>query len=164
MLRLKVFEEFNSTIKKEVYHGTPDGRFSEIKNSLLGQHSDSLTGGNRGVVWFTDNIAVAKTYADTKRAYDYQNAVPRIFKRTIQLHNPLIVDARGQLWRKIDLEIDGEKIKGTRELVEYAKKAGYDGVVVKNVYDCYNHFDGQNLNKKYLSTTYGVFNDNQIYE
>lgn len=155
-------KNFNSIINKKVYHGTPDARFSQIKNSLLGQLSDELTTGKKGVVWFTDNYNTAKTYADPKRAFDYQNAEPKVFEKRISILNPLIVDAKGGVWRKAEFYFDDIKITGTRQLVDFAKENGYDGIMVKNVYDNYNHFKGEHLMKKYLANTFAIFNDNQI--
>lgn len=145
-----------------LYHGTPDARFSEIKNSLMGQESDDLTGGSRGVVWFTDNYRTAKSYANPYNAFDIQNAKPDILQRNISLSNPLVVDAKGGVWNKAEFEIDGEKIKGTRQLINFAKKGGYDGLVVKNVYDHYNHFKGEQKVKANMATNYAVFDDKQI--
>lgn len=146
-----------------VFHGTPDARFSVIKNSLMGQHSDKITGGNKGVIWFTDNYNTAKSYAVASRAFDYQGAEPKVLTYEISLSNPLVVDAKGALWRKAEFEIDGKKIVGTRQLVEYAKKKGHDGLIVKNVFDHYNHFKGEHLQKKNLATNYAVFNDSQVF-
>lgn len=148
--------------KKHVYHGTPDSRFAVTKNSLMGQNSDDLTTGDKGVIWFTDNYHTAKSYADPQRAWDYQEATPEVLKRFIKCKNPLIVDAKGALWRKMDLNVNGTVIKGTRELVAYAKTNGYDGIMVKNVYDNYNHFKGEAGKKKYLANTYAVFDDSQV--
>lgn len=149
-------------VRKTVYHGTPDARFSEIKNSLAGQLSDDITVGNKGVSWFTDNRHTAKTYADPKRAFDYQNAEPKVLVRRITIKNPLVVDAKGRVWRKAEFNIDGQRIVGTHNLVNYAKNNGYDGIVVNNVYDNYNHFKGEGQMRKYLANTYAVFSDNQI--
>lgn len=158
----EIEKKFNSIINKTVYHGTPDARFSQIKNSLLGQLSDELTTGKKGVVWFTDNYNTAKTYANPTRAFDYQNAEPKVFEKKITILNPLVVDAKGGVWRKAEFYFDDIKITGTRQLVDFAKENGYDGVMVKNVYDNYNHFKGEHLMKKYLANTFAVFNDNQI--
>lgn len=148
--------------KKPVFHGTPDRRFSVTKNTLRGQHSDDLTGGNNGVIWFTDNKNTAKSYADPKNAWDYQNAEPAVLQRFIRCKNPLVVDAKGALWRRMELNLNGTIIQGTRQLVQYAKENGYDGICIKNVYDNYNHFKGEELKKKYLANTYAVFDDGQV--
>lgn len=158
----EIKKKFDPVVNKIVYHGTPDARFSSVKNSLMGQLSDELTTGSKGVVWFTDNYNTARTYADPKRAYDYQNAEPKVLERKITILNPLVVDAKGGVWRKAEFDFNGIKIVGTRELIEYAKKNGYDGVVVKNVFDNYNHFKGEEKMKKYKANTFAVFTDSQI--
>lgn len=155
-------KKFQPIIGKTVYHGTPDARFSQIKNSLAGQLSDDITTGSKGVAWFTDNYYTAKSYADPKRAYDYQGAEPKVLTRIITIENPLVVDAGGAVWRRAEFDFDGQKVVGTRALVDYAKENGYDGIVVKNVYDNYSHFKGEDKMKKYKANTYAVFNDSQI--
>jgi hypothetical protein len=129
---------------------------------LAGQLSDDLTVGSKGVAWFTDNMNTAKSYADPKRAFDYQGAEPKVLKKSITIQNPLVVDAGGRVWRKAEFDFDGKTIVGTRALVEYAKQNDYDGIVVKNVYDNYSHFKGEDKMKKYLANTYAIFSDSQI--
>lgn len=155
-------KKFQPIIGKTVYHGTPDARFSQIKNSLAGQLSDDITTGSKGVAWFTDNYYTAQSYADPKRAYDYQEAEPKVLTRSITIENPLVVDAGGMVWRRAEFEFDGQKVVGTRALVDYAKENGYDGIMVKNVYDNYSHFRGEDKMKKYRANTYAVFSDSQI--
>lgn len=133
------------------YHGTPDAR-----------KINSLSGGSKGVIWFSDNRKTANSYADVNNAFDYQNAVPKVFTKQVRMNNALVVDAKKQTWRKSEFEIDGEKIVGTRRLVDFAKRKGYDGIVVKNVYDHYSHFKGEANKKSNLATNYAVFNDNQV--
>lgn len=146
--------------KKAVYHGTPDKRFDVL--ARYGGGKNDVSTGDSGVLWFTDNYHCANSYADPKRAFDYQNCEPGVIQRFIKCKNPLVVDAKGALWRKMNLNINGTLIQGTRELVQYAKENGHDGVCIKNVYDNYNHFKGENLNKKYLANTYAVFTDDQV--
>ena len=50
----------------------------------------------------------------------------------VKMKNPLIVDAKGNNWNEIQYK---GKIESTRTLEKIAKDNGYDGVIVKNVYD-----------------------------
>jgi hypothetical protein len=159
---LALFEATGIT-RKKVYHGTPDkSKFGE-GDAYFGYTSPTLSVGTKGIAWFTDNYDTAKTYANPYRAFDIQEAEPAVLTLYITMANPLIVDAGGLRWKDAIFKVNGVPIQGTNQLVAYAKKNGYDGVVVKNVYDNYNHFKGEDKKKKYLADTYAVFSDEQIH-
>ena len=147
-----------------VYHGTPDSRFAEIRNEYKGQYSNKLTGGNTNTVWFSDNYRTAKSYADPTRAFDYQGAEPQVLSKHIILDNPLIIDANGKEWRKIKIELNGKTLIGTHNITIYAQENGYDGIIIKNVYDHYSHFKGESKIKANMATNYAVFSDDQIID
>lgn len=65
--------------------------------------------------------------------------------------NPLVVDAKGKPYYKIDFE---GKITNTETISVIAKERGYDGVIVKNVLE--TSYENQ------LTDDYIVFNSNQI--
>jgi hypothetical protein len=140
-----------------VYHGMPDSR--EFKESYTFKtRNESFFGSDESPAYFfTDSISKAKSYADPKRAFDYQGATEEVVSTYISAVNPLEINARGAEWRKFETEINGEKIKGTRNLVEYAQKNGYDSLIVKNVRDNYNN----NENSK-PAVVYAVFSPTQI--
>jgi hypothetical protein len=121
-----------------VYHGSPDLRglksdyiFKTINEKFGNEVKDRA-------YFFTDSYSMAKSYADPKRAFDYQNAEEGIVPLYLSLQNPYIIDAGNQIWRKFETEINGEKIIGTRNLILYAQSNNYDGVIVKNVRDYYS--------------------------
>jgi hypothetical protein len=122
-----------------VYHGTPDNR--EI---MKGGFKPSPIRGD--VYFFTDNKSVAKTYADPKRAWDYQGAEPDVITSNLSIKNPLVIDAKGKKWRE------------TEKYVQEAKNAGYDGIIIKNSRDEYNN----TKNGGQLSTVYAAFKPTQI--
>ena len=74
-----------------------------------------------------------------------------LYKNYLNIRKPLIVDAKDEPYYKIKYK--GEYYN-TESLAMYAKKNGYDGVIVKNVYET------DYENKK--GTDYIVFNPNQI--
>lgn len=74
-----------------------------------------------------------------------------LYKNYLNIRKPLIVDAKDEPYYKIKYK--GEYYN-TESLAMYAKERGYDGVIVKNVYET------DYENKK--GTDYIVFNPNQI--
>jgi hypothetical protein len=58
----------------------------------------------RSPVFLTDNRAVAKTYADGRRAFDYQAAEPGIIKVSVDSGKTLTINGKGQSFRGITIE------------------------------------------------------------
>ena len=135
-----------------VYHGSPDLRGLKEKYIFESRFLDNQS------FFFTDNYSMAKSYADPKRAFDYQNAEEGVIGLYLSLQNPLIVNAFNQIWRKFETNIDGNEIIGTRNLINFAKNKGYDGVIVENVRDYYNNND----KKTKGGNVYVAFYPNQI--
>lgn len=115
-------------------------------------------------IFFSDNYSVANTYADDNRAWDYQNAEPKVFKAIIDAGNVLTVNAFGESFRGISLRAtkqalqkvgidearieaaigqfthsirgDGSKLS-TDSLAMIAHELGFDTIDVKGVKDTY---------------------------
>lgn len=99
-----------------VYHGAPD-----VRGIFAGGFKKSPM---RGDVFFaTDDPRTAETYTDPHRAWDYQDAEPGVIPLYLRIENPLVVDAGFQHWR------------GTEHVIEKARKAGHDGVIIQNTID-----------------------------
>lgn len=116
-----------------VYHGTPDTRFVDdtgvfqtSTERLL--HKDDA----RRAFFFTTDTRVARTYADPRRAFDYQNSEPGVIPAYLSLQNPMVFDVGGEHWRK------NKHFNGTADAVAKAKAAGHDGLILRNVVDDYN--------------------------
>jgi hypothetical protein len=142
-----------------VYHGSPDLR--GIKSEYIFKTSWEKFDENEsknGAYYFTDNYNMAKSYADPKRAFDYQGAEEGVMELYLSLQNPLIVDGKNQIWRKFETTFNSEQLIGTKDVISYAKKNNYDGVIVKNIRDYYN----DNVNKKSGGNVYVAFQSNQI--
>lgn len=122
-----------------VYHGTPD-----VRGILSQGFSPSPSRG--GVFFFSNDHAIANTYADDRRAFDYQNAEPHVVPVYLSLKNPAVIDAAGQKWR------------GTEAKIAEARASGHDGVIIKNSRDEYNNTG----NGGRLSTVYAAFEPTQI--
>lgn len=122
-----------------VYHGSPDVR------GIL-QHGFKPSSHRGDAYFFTDNAQVANTYADDRRAFDYQNAEPHVLPMYLSLQNPLLIDAKKQKWRE------------TERHIQLAKDHGHDGLIIQNTRDEYNMIKTGGR----LSTVYVVFSPLQI--
>lgn len=107
-----------------VYHGSPDG---------AGIYAEGFRKSfTRGETFFaTDNHAMAASYADAHRAWDYQNAEPGVLPLYLSIQNPLIIEWEGREWR------------GTEKWIEKARKDGHDGFIARDVLDYYNDNRGR---------------------
>lgn len=134
-----------------VYHGAPDLRFLKEDGTFKSQKDRLGFGRKEAAHWFTPSKATAKSYADPRRAFDYQNAEEGVMAAYIKLDNPMVVDGMGQNWR------DAQKRGKTSDVIEEARKNGHDGVIIKNVKDDYN-----NTKSTRATDTYVVFDSNRI--
>lgn len=121
-----------------VYHGSPD-----IRGIIKGGFSPSMLRGN--VYFFSDSYKVANTYADPRRAFDFQNAEDHVIPLYIAIKTPTIIDAKGAKWRE------------TERHIEEAKASGSDGIIILNSRDEYNNTG----NGGELSTVYATFSPSQ---
>lgn len=146
-----------------VFHGTPDARFvnedgifATFKERMLkfGATPESKRDAKEGAgYFFTSSRSVAKSYADPKRAFDYQNSEEGVIPVFIALSNPLTFDAGGKHWREAQTEISKD------DFIKRAKKAGHDGVIIKNVRDNYDSMRG---GKDPVSDVFVAFKSEQI--
>ena len=101
-----------------VYHGT--SRYGEF---------DSF----KGNTFFSDNEDMSSWYTSTDEEWSedqcYRN-YDRIYSCYLNIRNPLVVDAKENIWD--DILFEGKEIT-TDELINTAKSRGYDGLIVKNV-------------------------------
>ena len=124
----------------EVFHGTPTkGVRAE---TLDPKHGVEV----RGATWFTDSEDVADQYSFEREYGEIVGDEPgTVVKTRIRLSNPMIVDFGGDV---------GDAVKLSK-LVNQAKEAGHDGLIVKNVDDS---VDSSGL----VGTSYAVFDKSQI--
>jgi hypothetical protein len=134
--------------KHKGWHGTPDGRFLDSDPVFRPREW-----ADTGVHWFAKDYKTASTYADDTRAFDYQNAEPRLDPYYIKIENPYTVDGKGAKWRS------AQGIGRTRNVVSKALDDGNDGVIIENVRD--DHQTGVVKGDK-PTTTYAVFESEQI--
>lgn len=136
-----------------VYHGTPDGRFLSEDAVFKSERDRYGFGRKDGAHWFASDARAANTYADARRAFDYQAAEPAVQAAYLKMTNPLVIDAGGAKWR------DAQRRGKTGDVIAEAKANGNDGVIIRNVRDDYQ--TGPVKGDK-PTTTYVVFDSAQI--
>lgn len=146
-----------------VYHGSPDARFVDDDGVFATMKDRMLKWGNTPeskrdaketrAFFFTSSKAVANTYADDNRAFDYQNAEAGVIPTYVSIKNPLVFDAKGAHWREAQKQISKD------DFIKQAKKGGHDGVIIKNVRDSY---DSMTTGKDPKSDVIVAFESNQI--
>jgi hypothetical protein len=146
-----------------VYHGSPDmrfldedGVFATMKDRMLkyGATPESRRDAkDKRAFFFTTSQSVARTYADPHRAFDYQAAEEGVIPVFLALTNPMVFDADGKHWREAQAQISKE------DFIVAAKKAGHDGVVIRNVRDSY---DSMTTGRDPLSDVFVAFDSKQI--
>lgn len=146
-----------------VYHGSPDARFvnedgvfSTLKDRMLkyGNTPESKRDAELGrAFFFTTSKAVANSYTDDSRAFDYQNAEAGVIPAHVSIKNPLEFDAGGAHWREAQKQISKD------DFIKRAKKEGHDGVIIRNVHDSYDSMKG---GKDPLSDVVVAFKPTQI--
>jgi hypothetical protein len=120
-----------------VYHGAPD-----VRHLWKTGFSKSPTRGN--TFFATDSKRVAETYADSRRAWDYQNAEEGVISIYLSIRNPMFMDAEGKPWRD------------TEKYVKQARDGGHDGLIIFNSIDDY-----QRSRHSKPSTVYVFFDPKQ---
>jgi len=137
-----------------VYHGSSDARFMKSDGIFKNIHEQHGMVNSDRAFWFAKDRATAASYADDRRAFDYQGADAGVIPAYLKLENPLIVDGAGKQWR--DAQMRGQ----TSDVIEEAKRGGHDGVIIRNVRDDYTGF-GKGKESR-ATDTYVVFSSNQI--
>ena len=136
-----------------VYHGSPDLRFLNDGGEFKSEKGRYGFGRVDAAHWFAAAERTAKSYADPRRAFDYQRAEEGVIPVYLKMENPLIVDGKGQKWR------DAQKSGKTTDVIEEARQGGHDGVIIRNVRD--NYQTGVTAGDQ-ATDTYVVWESNQI--
>lgn len=102
------------------YHGSPNGRFDITKGEL------------DRPMFFTSSFDLASDYAASS---------PRggaVLRAHLKMSQPLRIDAQGDTWDDCDVikAIVRKKKATTDDLAQWARKSGYDGVIIDNLLDC----------------------------
>lgn len=145
----------------EVYNNSPIIISKDSQNTIFGVFNENK----------------AKDYLKGKLTEQVQKGNYSLFAK---IENPLIIDASKSNWNEIDVKSVintpfGDAIKSeygedyfnygtqhlsTREVSKYAKQAGYDGVIFKNLKD--NGGRNSNVSLDTVSDVYIAFNPNNV--
>jgi hypothetical protein len=132
--RMARAKEMGFDTETVLYHGTPDSRgimetgFKTVKEKFGVKDPDR-------VYFFAENKKVADTYADDRRAFDYQNATAETIPVYLKSRNPKIVDWGGRPFRGKEKDGSGFSI---RDYIDQARADGHDSVIIRNVIDTYD--------------------------
>lgn len=141
----------------EAFHGS----FADIgvfDSAKRGQSTGTASA--KQAFWFTDRRKTAEYY---RQISTYQENMYRpksdklsgaVLRRTITMRNPLVVDNGGKVYRE----------ESFASIIERAKAAGHDGVIIKRAYDTgeLNRFDAMMRGRFGSETLYAVFDAAQI--
>lgn len=124
-----------------LYHGTPqENQFYEFN----------------GTIYMSSNRSVANEYTHYRRTFGANpRQTGRIMPVFVNMENPLEIDANRHLWRNIDVEWSDTPVT-TRDIEQYAKQNGYDGVIIRRVRD--NMYD----NDTTAADVYIAFSPEQV--
>ena len=123
-----------------VYHGTDTrASFNKFKGAMHFFTENKDIAGDFGVDASMDKVRKGRDfseYADEKGYLGY-----KIYETFLSLQNPFIVDADNSEWDEIKTpkEMGGKGAKTTNQIGRWAKRNGYDGVVIKNTIDVNSH-------------------------
>ena len=148
-------------------HGTQSFGFTKFDRKKTNKH---------GAHYVTDKYRIAESYSGVKGKTSISSKEARgNYFVTVDMKKPLVVECHGSLWNNIPFDIgkngsgkDGKVI--TDDIVKYAEKKGYDGVIFKNLVDPGHLTQAEKIEilhtdegrKKWTSNVYAVFNSNQI--
>jgi|GEM_PF-2188427 len=156
--RYESAEEFIDSLAK-YYHGTVQGGFKEFTNEFLGTRTGAASA-QKGI-FFTTNKRVADTYAEiiadkSADAWDFlgpefkieaKKEISRVYETYLHMKKTYVYDFKGKAYRDVTFS----------DIMDKAKKEGYDSVLFKNVNDAY----GSAVNP-IKADIYAVFDASQI--
>ena len=111
-----------------VYHGTNSRQ--DFHRFMGGQPQQGFSNVTGQGFYFTDSAERAHSYAEGPRSTpgsrknDWSGHDQRIMPVYLNIRNPMVVDAQGKSWRET-----------MKDIVDKAKGAGHDGVIVRNCRD-----------------------------
>ena len=156
-----------------VYHGTESGGFDTFRASKV--HVGFFFSDSPRVAWTYSRLGTRRKVLTRRhlRTMKVADEIPALYKVYLQMERPLVVDAAGDDWSSIsvhrlpaDLRDPVRKALNdahastlsTNELLEAASLLGFDGIIVKRVWD----LAGDNRRGAELSTTYAVSDPTQV--
>lgn len=170
--------KFDSTEEEQKFRKIEKDSYELVR--ILEVYNNSpiiISKDSQGTIFGVFNENKAKDYLKGKLTEQAQKGNYSLFAK---IENPLIIDASKSNWNEIDVKSVintpfGDAIKAdygedyfdygtqhlsTREVSNYAKQAGYDGVIFKNLKD--NGGRNSNVSLDTASDVYIVFNPNNV--
>lgn len=170
--------KFDSTEEEQKFRKIEKDSYELVR--ILEVYNNSpiiISKDSQGTIFGVFNENKAKDYLKGKLTEQAQKGNYSLFAK---IENPLIIDASKSNWNEIDVKPVmntpfGDAIKAdygedyfdygtqhlsTREVSNYAKQAGYDGVVFKNLKD--NGGRNSNVSLDTVSDVYITFNPNNV--
>lgn len=170
--------KFDSTEEEQKFRKIEKDSYELVR--ILEVYNNSpiiISKDSQGTIFGVFNENKAKDYLKGKLTEQVQKGNYSLFAK---IENPLIIDASKSNWNEIDVKSVintpfGDAIKAdygedyfdygtqhlsTREVSNYAKQAGYDGVIFQNLKD--NGGRNSNVSLDTASDVYIVFNPNNV--
>lgn len=170
--------KFDSTEEEQKFRKIEKDSYELVR--ILEVYNNSpiiISKDSQGTIFGVFNENKAKDYLKGKLTEQAQKGNYSLFAK---IENPLIIDASKSNWNEIDVKSVlstpfGDAIKAdygedyfdygtqhlsTREVSNYAKQAGYDGVIFKNLKD--NGGNNNNVSLDTISDVYIAFNPNNV--
>ena len=170
--------KFDSTEEEQKFRKIEKDSYELVR--ILEVYNNSpiiISKDSQGTIFGVFNENKAKDYLKGKLTEQAQKGNYSLFAK---IENPLIIDASKSNWNEIDVKSVlntpfGDAIKSeygedyfnygtqhlsTREVSKYAKQAGYDGVIFKNLKD--NGGRNSNVSLDTVSDVYIAFNPNNV--
>jgi hypothetical protein len=134
-----------------VYHGTSYGGFTRFDLDKIDEHHNGFffTGSRKmGETYMMPGSASIDPTPPLSNARDPEWSTPGVIEVYLSLKDPLIVNAKGSTWANIPFKaaaglahgVDRQVVRTTTtdDISFYAKREGYDGAIILNVYDSAN--------------------------
>ena len=168
------YTDWNTDHKAEEWSLEEDALYYEFKKEVKNNVPEEYKAYNIGIDAYKEYISketkkrvdeeMSKRHPQGKKEfisptnpYNYSdNILGSEFALFNSIKNPLIVDANYSNWNEIEYN---NEIHSTRSLEKYARDNGYDGIIVKNVYDVGGFARKEGIKS---STIIASFNSNQI--
>jgi len=129
--RLARAREMGFNTKTVYYHGTPDNR-GIWKTGFIKRGGSEY---KNAAFFFSSDRYVAASYADDRRAWDYQNSDPETIAVYLKMKNPKEIYWKGRSFRSNRKSAEQYSLADT---IEEARSEGHDSVIVEGIRDTYD--------------------------
>lgn len=104
-----------------MYHGTANGKVEFAEKTWA---------------FFSSSPMVASSYTSGRVYVSPKDRGKAVYPVFLKSERPLVVDGTGQYWAQITANVEGfEGAYSTEDLAQFARRNGYDGLIIKNIID-----------------------------